>query len=736
MSPQNAGAEQHGEYPEPVMESTSVRGGIAGLRMRFSGWRATIARIDPVVLGLVLAIGVVAFGAHAAYRENLRLRWSSAYHDRNAHYQAGLNIASELRQGHFLRALLDLDASSLGWPVLHPFCLAAVLTVAGPSPLAAVLPSLFGWCASALLAFLIARRLGGEYGAAGGLIAAALFLASPALRALATDVMLESLGLCLTLASLYAYLRFAERPTRRTGIALGVALSCLFLQKYNYWGITVIALVATELLRRPREVLAGLQSAVRMVDWSAWLGGQFRRPLNYVILALLGVSAAAVLNGGLYVEVNGQRYGFRETRLIVNAAYVLVLLRMAAWWWPAGRDAVARVCGEPFVALWTWAATPVMVWLALPFRLHYFLWYAGPGNNIAVLNYTPRQAFGFYRDCFVGDYHAVVVVAGIAVVLAAVGLAAIVLRRDVPAGWVAVPGMFFICGTLTVIHPNQQLRFLHSWAPLVWVMAGIGVATVLHLAARLAGQTAARIAAVATVIGVAVSLAAVTPALAQPGAMFGRGYGTPAESLRDLYDVYLPHLDGNEPTALFCNLPEASWRWAFMEHFGHKNGLKHNMREVGAFDPVTADVATRWLGATSCRQVVYVDIPPRSPLYEPPIQGADNSAILAVMKAQGVFTLVKRVRVRNLGTVDAQGFRPVLRKTAPPGRKPRTHRASALCYERRPLRGEDNRGFRPGGAVFCSTGRKRTGLPPCATHGGPSGAKTSELSSPRRGRLL
>lgn len=632
------------------MGSTSVRGRLVGLRL--SAWRSRlVTRVDPVVLGLVLAIGVVAFAAHAAYRENMRLRWSSAYHDRNAHYQAGLNIACELRQGHFVRALLDLDGSSLGWPVLHPFCLATVLTVAGPSPVAAVLPSLLGWCGSALLAFLIARRLGGEYGTAGGLVAAAVFLASPALRALATDVMLESLGLCLTLASLYAYLLFAERPSRGTGIALGVALSCLFLQKYNYWGITVVALVAAECLRRPREVLSDVRAGFRMVDWFAWLGGQLRRPLNYAIVALLGVSAAAILNGGLYVEVAGQRYGFKETRLIVNAAYVLILLRLAVWWWPAGRDAVARLCGEPVAALWTWAATPVLVWLALPFRLQYFIWYAGPGNNIGVLNYTPRQAFWFYFDCFVGDYHVVAILAAIAAAVALVGLLALFIRRDVPAGWVAVPAMFFICGTLTVLHPNQQLRFLHSWSPLLWVMAGVGVAALLQLVARVAGHNAGQVAAVATVIGIAAGLISITPAFARPSVMFGRGYGVPAESLRDLYDAYLPLIDGDEPTALLTNLPDASWRWAFMERFGHKNGLRHNMREIGAFDPVTVDVAMRWVGATACRQVVYVEIPRTSPLYEPPMQGVDNSAILPVMKSQGVFKLVKRVRVKNLGTV-------------------------------------------------------------------------------------
>lgn len=633
------------------MGSTSVRNRLAGVRSLLSGWRATLGPVDPAVLGLVLAIGAVAFTTHAAYRENFRVRWASAYHDRNAHYQAGLNIACELRQGHFLRALLDLDASSLGWPVLHPFCLAAVLTVAGPSPLAAVLPSLFGWGGSALLAFLIARRLGGDYGAVGGLLAAALFLASPALRALATDVMLESLGLCLTLAALYAYLRFVERPSRGTGIALGVVLSCLFLQKYNYWGIVVISLSIAEFLRRPREVLAGIGTAFRMVDWSAWLGGQFRRPLNYVILALLGVSAAAILNGGLFAEIGGRRYGFKETRLIVNAAYGLLLVRLAAWWWPVGRDAVARLCGEPFVALWTWAATPVLLWLALPFRLQYFIWYAGPGNNIRVLNYTPREAFWFYYDCFIGDYHAAIVVAAVAAAVALVGLVALLVRRDAPVGWVALPAMFVICGTLTVLHPNQQLRFLHSWSPLLWVMAGVGVATLVQLIRRLAGSTAAGVAAVASVIGVAGGLASISPSFPQPSVMFGRGYGTPAESLRDLYDAYLPLIDGHEPTALLTNLPDASWRWGFMERFGHKNGLKHNMREIGAFDPVTADVVWRWVGATACRQVVYVDIPPHSPLYEPPMQGVDNSAILAVMKSQTVFKLVKRVRVKNLGTV-------------------------------------------------------------------------------------
>jgi len=635
------------------MGSTSVRG-LAGLRqalrVRLARWQSLLGRIDPVVLGLVLAVAGVAFGAHAAYRENLRVRWSSFYHDRNAHYQAGLNVACELRNGNIVRALLDLDAASLAWPGFHPLCLAAVLTAAGPDPAAAVLPSLLGWCATTILAFLISRRLSGEYGAAGGLVTAALFLASPALRAMATDVMLESLGLCLTLASIYAYLIFAENPSRRRGVLLGLALSCLFLQKYNYWGIAIVSLAAAEFARRPRAILTGLHTAFRMVDWSAWFGGQFRRPLNYVIVALFGVSAAAVLNGGLFVEVGGRRVGFKETRLIVNAAYGLFLLRVAAWWWPAGRDAVARLCGAPVVALLTWAAIPVQVWLLLPFRLQYFVWYAGPGNDPGVLKHTPLEGFWFYYGGFVDDYHAVAVAAGVAAVLAALGLVALLVRRDAPAGWVAVPCVFAICGTLTVLHPNQQMRFLHSWSPLLWVMAGVGVAAALQLLARLAGETAGRVAAAVAVVGIAGALAYTTPAFAKPSVLLGRGYGVPAESLRDLYDAYLPLIDGDQPTAVFTNLPDASWAWGFEERFGHKNGLRTNMREV-TFGPVTADVATYWVQSTNCRTVVYIHVPRTSPLYEPPPQASDNSAILGVMQSQTAFRLEHSVSVRNLGTV-------------------------------------------------------------------------------------
>jgi len=87
-----------------------------------------------------------------------------------------------------------------------------------------------------------------------------------------------------------------------------------------------------------------------------------------------------------------------------------------------------------------------------------------------------------------------------------------------------------------------------------------------------------------------------------------------------------------------------------MERFGHKNGLQHTMRSAGAFDPVNADAAVRWLATTDCRVIVFVEIPRTSPLFEL-CYPADNSAILTTMKAQTAFPLAHRETVRNLGTV-------------------------------------------------------------------------------------
>jgi len=634
------------------MGSTTVCG-LSGVG-RIPRWcplRSSVGWLEAVVLGLALTSLVVAYFAHAAYRDRLGIRWSSIYHDRNAHYQAGLCVAAELRNGNFLQAVLDLDAASVAWPGFHPTVLAATLALGGLSPTVAVLPSLFGWAVSVVLAFLIVGRLGDTYAVFGGLFTAGLFLGSPALQALGTDVMLESLGLALTLACVWAYLLYAQTPSRRTGAVLGALLAVLFLHKYNYGGMAVICLAVAETLRRPRALAASLRAAWAAIDWRGWLQAQLVRPLNYLIGVLLGVSAVAALGGGFTLQVGAVRWSVGETRLYVHAAYALLLLRVAVWWWPVGRAAAVRVAGEPAVCLFTWAAMPVELWFLLPFRLHYFLWYAGPGNAPPGLSHSFLEAVRYYGGGWLHDYHVFPELAFAVAALASVGLLSLVRRRDVPTGWGAVPLVLGICGLLTLLHPNQQLRFLHTWAPFLWVAAGLGVAALLGWLARLLGSRAAHAAGLLAVAGLGLVLIYATPAFARVSPGFGRGYDPNDVSLRDLYEEYLSRIDGTGPTGLFTNLPDASWRWAFLERFGHKRGLKHNMRDVAAFDPVDAPGARRWLAATDCRTIVFVEIPRDSPLYEPPVTPSDNSAILRVLQEQTRFTLVHRVPVRNLGTV-------------------------------------------------------------------------------------
>jgi hypothetical protein len=57
---------------------------------------------------------------------------------------------------------------------------------------------------------------------------------SPRFQSYATDIMLESLGACLTLLALLLYLRARDVGTPRTMAFFACGLTALFFLKYNY----------------------------------------------------------------------------------------------------------------------------------------------------------------------------------------------------------------------------------------------------------------------------------------------------------------------------------------------------------------------------------------------------------------------------------------------------------------------------------------------------------------------
>jgi hypothetical protein len=596
-------------------------------------------------------VAYAALITHRHYVSHLDLRWSSIYHDRNAHYQAALCIACELRQGHIGRALLDLDAASVAWPVLHPLLLGLILTVVGPIPEAAVLPSLCGWMLTAVLAFWLVRRLGGPSGPIGGLVTVGLILTSPALRVMATDVMLESLGLGLTLTAVVAYAAWVQHPTSKHACWLGAALSALFLHKYNYWGLVIFSLGIHEAIRNRKIVLQYTAQILNYIIDKKFIVRQSKSLVNYLIFALLILSLIIVYCDGISMTIFGYRIGIQRPRLLIQAAYILSLIRLGMWWSTRGRYTVEQQCGLPQRKLLEWATIPPLLWLALPFRLQFFVWYAGPGNDPGILHHTFWQKCHYYFDGIYNNYFIHYWVAITSCILSAIGMAHIILRNHNKLWKWIIPLLFIVSCILTLLHPNEQMRFVHTWFPLFWLMSGIGFATLMNGIIRIIPpfiNTVLASAAVLLIIG-GILAGMLEPPQVRPE--FGRGYGNPSQSLRSVYNAYLYHLSGQEETTILCNLPEASWRWPFLERFGHKNGLRHNLREIGCFDPVSLADARRWLAATTSQTIVYVEIPPYSPLYEPPPQGRDNSAIKVALLEQDRFRQVHAITLPHLGTV-------------------------------------------------------------------------------------
>lgn len=207
-----------------------------------------------ILLFVVIAAAMIAGLAFAQFWPNSDHLFYDMTHDRNAHYYQGLSMALNLKHGDVAGFVHDIESCRV-WGILHPAVVALIQFIAGPNVKLGVLPSVCGWFGAAVFAFLLAGRTCPHAGAWAGVCAAALVLASPAHRAYATDIMLESCGACLTLAALYAYLVWVQEPSRRSATWLAVAASLLFFAKYNYWLLVVLALAANEACRQPQLLM-------------------------------------------------------------------------------------------------------------------------------------------------------------------------------------------------------------------------------------------------------------------------------------------------------------------------------------------------------------------------------------------------------------------------------------------------------------------------------------------------
>ena len=336
------------------------------------------------------------------YVEGISYRWAGIGHDRNAFMSYAMRMGMGIRQGDLLTPLKEFFAIR-SWPPLHQLLVAIVITLFGPNLKLVILPSLLAFGGTAIFCFLLARRLALEIPNIAGIVAASIVLSSPAHRVFATDVMLESLGAFLSVLLLYTYVVWRENLSPGTTRWFAILLTFSFLEKYNYWLLVVISIIAAEVITHRRLIPSAID-LVRQIDWKDWMSKQLVNPLNYILFGLTVYLFFMIYSGGGEFEIFGQkvRTGPKALNLWSYCLYVLLLRLLLSW-----REECGIIWGwlpKSARILSIWHGLPILIWLIYPKRLGLIAWFLGPMNSSG-----PRANFGeslrFYGDSLMKDYH-------------------------------------------------------------------------------------------------------------------------------------------------------------------------------------------------------------------------------------------------------------------------------------------------------------------------------------------
>src|SRR5262249_51747094 len=136
-----------------------------------------------------------------------------------------------------------------------------------------------------------------RYGNLAGLAALLFVLGGPVHRGYATDIMLESLGAGLTLATLWCYLVAVQDRSRAAARWLGVALTLLFFEKYNYWLIVLFAVALASVPELWRRCGPAARAWLAALDWRALLRREALRPSSWLIAGIVIASAVIYRRG-------------------------------------------------------------------------------------------------------------------------------------------------------------------------------------------------------------------------------------------------------------------------------------------------------------------------------------------------------------------------------------------------------------------------------------------------------
>ncbi|MBN9010803.1 MAG: hypothetical protein J0H63_11965 [Rhizobiales bacterium] len=558
--------------------------------------------LDLAVLAIAVAIAFVAFRGYYEHSEDL---WRNFYHDRNSHYAFGLDMALKLRNLDLVGFLERLESAKV-WPPLHGLILSITLLVGGIDHRLGVLPSLAGWVMTIVFSFAIARRAlcDRTAGLMAGAIAVAFIIASPSLRLISTDVMLEGLGSGLSAMALWAFVRAWQGPGRVWDWRiLALTLTALFFHKGNYWGLATASIAATALMRRPEPLGFVGRWVGRIAGMALGLArGLPRDPVLILLVLVLALMGAIGLFGPFEVTLFGRNL------VIANSGNLLTLPYAIAYWraaiaWRRHRAAFHAEPGAAGRAGYYCPAVPVMISFLLRGRLATFLWFVGPENNPGSMSVGDGAML--YLRAFLDGFNAAPWV-GIAA-LGFFGIGLVVGWRSIaPASRVVFA--FAILATIAVLaHPQHQGRFLSTIVFAIFLGAGIGAAFLFTRATEFLAAWLRPAAAVLAVGLVAIALSVVRPDMTAASLVAIRPIAGQSDIARAA--TYAPYADGYPAIGLLATT-------------GNSRALDWPLREWCRCDlriyylllsPKDREEAFRvteaWLRATPARRVILLDLP-------------------------------------------------------------------------------------------------------------------------------
>jgi hypothetical protein len=555
------------------------------------------ATANTMAVWLVAAIALgIAGGQFLENWNNPETLWHDPYHDRNTHLSRGIDTALALRDLDPV-GVLTAATREVTWPPLHPLLLGVIMAATRVDARLGVIPGLLGWAATVVCVWCIARRAAPDAGWFAGAVGVIFTVASPGFRLLGADVMLEGAGAGLSAFTLLAFIR-----CDRTGLAWHrmtcVALTCLFVEKFNYWLLLVAALTICLVFDGQVRTLA---NAFRMAGGPAMIRRLFGHKMGLAGLGLVAVSLVLTVCGPDTIAVSGRSFLLRPPGHILALGWGLLLLR-AVFVWCDNRARIAEALSPAARIVFGWHILPCALWFLVPQSLLTFLWFVGPTHHGASEKYAPAQALLYQWQGFAGGFHTAPWSAVLCLVLAGPGLVYLFWNRS---GLRAVAVFAVLSAAAVVLHPQQQWRFQATSLFALWVCAGVG-ATLPWRLFRAVSPPVRTIAAAVVLAALAGAHVVAGPALLADAVAVRRPN---APSDLALAEAWRPVANAGGVGFVTTFGVSDLFAWTVHERCQCRVPVEQLFVQMAPSRAKVARIAADWLLGTAAERVVFVDMP-------------------------------------------------------------------------------------------------------------------------------